>query len=440
VVPAGEATRVRRSPNVTRLYGCINGTQRCTQHRCRTLGAWRASWLTDRLVTLTRDCVVTVADLGTSRAMISVLQVIPDLGVGGAERMLLNLATALDQSRYRVHVVSFYDQAGTSVEAELGRACVPIACLGKRRGFDANMFGAMRRVVRTLRPDVIHTHRAVLQYALPAICESRAAVVHTVHNVAIQEVPLVGRFAHRLAFAAGVAPVAIGEMVAKSFTEVYRRAPAKIVANGIDTAAFHRPSTTKASWRAKEGIDPAAVVCVAVARFAAQKNLQLLLSAFQRVVAREPRALLCLAGDGPERESLRSRCAALRIADRVRFLGPRADVPELLASSDVFVLSSTWEGNPLSVMEAMAAGIPVVSTAVGGVPEIVRNGVTGRLVATEDSEALGNAIGELVRSRATRIAMGLAGRERADSAFDKRTMASGYAALYEELMRARTAA
>ena len=134
---------------------------------------------------------------------------------------------------------------------------------------------------------------------------------------------------------------------------------------------------------------------------------------------------------------MREQVAALGLESRVCFLGIRADVADILRASDVFVLSSRWEGNPMSVMEAMAAGLPVVSTAVGGVPELVREGETGLLVPSEDAGALARALQALVDDSVRRQAMGAAARQHAIAHFDIRHTVRGYEQLYESLLRKR---
>jgi len=131
---------------------------------------------------------------------------------------------------------------------------------------------------------------------------------------------------------------------------------------------------------------------------------------------------------------VREQVAALGLQGRVRFLGIRADVADILRASDMFVLSSRVEGNLMSVMEAMAAGLPVVSTAVGGVPELVREGVTGLLVPSEDAEALAQAMQALVDDPVRRQAMGAAARQYAMAHFDIRHTVRGYEQLYESLL------
>ena len=144
---------------------------------------------------------------------------------------------------------------------------------------------------------------------------------------------------------------------------------------------------------------------------------------------------LLLVGGGELENAVREQVAALGLQERVRFLGVRADVADILRASDVFVLSSRWEGNPLSVMEAMAAGLPVVSTAVGGVPELVRDRETGLLVPSEDAEALTRAMQALVDDPVRRQAMGAAARQYAVAHFDIRHTVRGYEQLYESLLK-----
>jgi glycosyltransferase involved in cell wall biosynthesis len=141
-----------------------------------------------------------------------------------------------------------------------------------------------------------------------------------------------------------------------------------------------------------------------------------------------------MAGEGSLAEAARRRAERLGVAGRVRFLGVRADVAELLSACDIFALASDWEGSPLAVMEAMAAGLPVVATAVGGVPELVEDGVTGILAPRGDLQALGSALETLAGNPRLRREMGDAARERAKR-FEVSAMVEGYAALFQEMVR-----
>jgi glycosyltransferase involved in cell wall biosynthesis len=176
------------------------------------------------------------------------------------------------------------------------------------------------------------------------------------------------------------------------------------------------------------GTDRPIVLCVA--RLDAQKGHTYLLAAIRNV----PNAIFVLVGDGSERASLEAQAAHLCVRDRVIFLGHRDDVAELLATCDLLVLPSLYEGLPLSVLEAMAAGKPVVATSVGGTPEAVLDGETGFLVPSRDPTALVRAIQRLLTDACLRRKMGMAGRRRVQRNFSPTQMVAGVTQIYEKLL------
>src|SRR6185312_3813810 len=148
---------------------------------------------------------------------------------------------------------------------------------------------------------------------------------------------------------------------------------------------------------------------------------------------------LVIAGDGPQRAELQRQIEQLGLAESVRLLGNREDVPELLAACDVFALSSIAEGMPVTLLEAMAANLPVVSTKVGGIASVVESGVTGTLVPARDPQALANAMAAYVADRDLRRQHGSAGHARATARFSLRAMIAAYTALYDGLLDPRRA-
>lgn len=363
-----------------------------------------------------------------------VLQVIPDLGMGGAERMLLNLVGNLDRERYDLAVISFFDAQGTANERELATSGIPTFHLGKRLGFDARMFPRIRGVLREWLPDVVHTHRAALQYVLGAVSGPlRRRVLHTVHTVATRETGTAGRMANWLAFRVGVAPVAICGFIARSITRSYGVVPRAIIPNGIPVARFARPPQSREEWRRANAIAESAVVFTCVARLAAPKNISVLLEAFAALDRRD--CILVLAGDGPLRAQLEGEARSRGLTGSVRFLGRRLDVPELLAASDAFVLPSSWEGYPLSIMEAMAAGRAVIATNVGGVPELVRHNETGLIVPSNDVGGLASAMRGMAERKDLRERLGRDAGRFAAKALDVSRMATQYDALYQALVK-----
>jgi len=365
---------------------------------------------------------------------IKVLQLIPSLPVGGAERMLLQLVTTLDPGQHDVQVVSFH-RLGSPMERDFAAAGLEVTYLEKRLGFDARMFGRIAGVLRRFAPDVVHTHRPVLQYALPSLLgRYRRRTVHTVHNMAEREVEgAASQAIHRLAHRAGIGAVAICETVADSIRAFYGVEPRALIPNGVPVAAYASPGVPRGAWRAQQGIPEDALVFVAVARLSAQKNLGALVRAFAAMGSGDA-SILLVCGEGEQLGELQAAARDLGVAARVRFMGARSDIPAVLGAADVFVLPSLYEGHPLSVMEAMAAGTPVIATAVGGVPEVVRTGVTGLLVPPGDVEALAGAMRQLAASREERARLGAAGAKVAREHFDVSHMARAYERLYQELL------
>jgi glycosyltransferase involved in cell wall biosynthesis len=173
-----------------------------------------------------------------------------------------------------------------------------------------------------------------------------------------------------------------------------------------------------------------------VARLSSEKDFPTLLRATALVVREVPEFRLLLVGDGAERNRLEQLVRELDLADHVQLLGERCDIPELLAQSAFFVSSSLTEGVSLTLLEAMAVGLPVLATNVGGNPEVVADGETGRLVAAADPAALAAGIVRMCRERGKRPTMGRCGRRRVEEYFDVRTMMQQYEHLYDELLEA----
>ena len=372
-----------------------------------------------------------------------VLHILPNFAPGGAERFATHLLLWLNRSRYEVAAVSLFDRQGTDMEAMLDWAGVRVWFLGKRRGFDPRMYWRLSRVFREFQPDIVHTHLYVLRYLLHLLLGGREWVwVHTVQNIADKEVGGRGQSVHQVAFRIsallGMVPVAVAEEVARSVERVYGLKNVPMIPNAIPVADYARGASMREAWRASEGYKSEEVLLVSVARMYPQKDHVSLIKAFALVASRDDRLRLLLIGDGPLRPKLEALVRELGLASRVRFLGVRSDVPEILGAADIFVLPSLWEGNPLAVMEAMAAGKPVIATAVGGVPELIEDGVSGFLVPPGDIDALGEAIWRLaVGEPGLRERIGRAASQRAMERFDVSAVTREYEALYERLLEHR---
>jgi sugar transferase (PEP-CTERM/EpsH1 system associated) len=235
--------------------------------------------------------------------------------------------------------------------------------------------------------------------------------------------------------------VAVSGDLERWLREDIRIAPAKVacIRNGIDTDRYINVARL-GQPRSALGVfaPPDTLLIVNVARLDAVKDQAGLLTAFRMLRDANPavaaRLRLAIVGEGIERPRIEAEIVRQQLGDRVALLGNRHDVPEILAGSEVFVLSSMAEGVPLTVLEGMAAGLPVVATRVGGVGEVVVDGVTGTLVAPSDPAALAGALRRYVVDESLRLQHGRAGRERVEKHFSLPMMLSAYSALYDSLL------
>ena len=365
---------------------------------------------------------------------LKVAHIVPMLGPGGAERVAVDIVKGVDRQRFEPMVISIWRRLECDLDCLLDDSDLFVVYLGKGWGFDGRIYHRLHRVLKHCRPDIVHTHLHMLRYALPSLLLLRnVSSLHTVHNLAEREVEPRARCIQSYALNHGVVPVAVSEEVAISLKHLYGIQQCHVVPNGIPIDAFAHPRTARKEWRAQEGFRDDQVLFVCVARFSPQKNHELLLKAFAQGPASDRSAHLVLIGDGVLREQVKEQAKDLALNGQIHFLGLRNDISDALRATDVFVLSSEWEGNPLSVMEAMASGLPIVSTAVGGVPDLLANGREGFLVPPGDVTGFSGSMTYLLRDVGTRRSMGKAAAQRAKQDFDVSRMVRSYEQLYENL-------
>ena len=367
-----------------------------------------------------------------------VAHVVLSLNVGGLERMLLRLLERIDRARYAPIVVAL-DEPG-ALSSELRALDIPLDVVRRRPGIDPHVMWEMAAYVRRERVAIVHTHNATphLYGAVAALiarwpARPRPRVVHTKHG---RNAPGLRRkvLLNGIASALSDRVVAVGEDTRGVIVRVERVSPAKVITipNGIDLDEY-RPGGDRALARARLGIPEAGLCVGCVARLSPEKDHATLLRAFAELRRRRPDARLALIGDGPTRAALVSLAAELGVAGAVVFAGTRSDVAELLAGLDVFAQSSLTEGLSLTLLEASAAGLPIVATRVGGNAEVVADGETGLLVPPSDPRAFADAL-VAVAERADRVTMGARGRARVALRFDAAEMARRYERLYDEVL------
>ena len=351
---------------------------------------------------------------------------------GGAERLAAVVAMKLDPARFESVLCASRQTDEPLLDRELEEAGIGVLALGRRSTLDLL---AWRPLVSLLRDgvDVVHTHMFgsnVWGTVLGRLSGVPVVVAHE-HTWSFQGRPL-RRFLDRELVARWADVfVAVSGEDRRKMIEVEGVDPAKIrlIPNGIPSPA----NGAVADVRAELGIEPGAPVLGVVCELRAQKALEVLFEAAALLLAEFPTLKVLVAGDGPERARLEEGARRLGVANTVLFLGIRRDVPAVLAAVDVAVLSSDYEGSPLSVMEYMAAAKPVVSTRVGGVPELVKDDVHGLLVEPRDPEALAEAVARLLRDPALAKRLGAVGRKRQQREFSLEAMVRRIEDLYEEL-------
>jgi glycosyltransferase involved in cell wall biosynthesis len=356
--------------------------------------------------------------------------------VGGAEEMVLNLVRHLPP-RFEPMVTSI-GQAGPIGE-EIRRTGVPFAELGltpgMRRPLDVLR---LERHLRDRQPTIVHT------FLLTASLYGRAAAIMASVPIVIgTEVNIYERkrahhsVTERLLMAGTDAVVASAESVKEFYTQQVGADPAKVevIYNAVDWSRLET-TTTRAALRASMGVPPDARVAGIIARLTEQKGHRVLFDALAGNEALRQLHLVVVGG-GELEADLRARVADLGLTARVHFAGPRRDLGDLLASWDLFVMSSFWEGLPLSLVLAMGAGLPVVSTRVAGIPEVVRDDETGLLVEPGDSVALGAAIARVVTDPALRARLGEAARAFVWPRFGADGYVNSIVGLYDRLLAAK---
>lgn len=351
-----------------------------------------------------------------------IIQIMPEFGLAGAEIMCENLTYELKKLGNNVVVISLYDYHSAITE-RLENNGIEILYLNKKPGLDLSVIFKLIKIFRAEKPDVIHTHRYVMQYAIPAAIISKVKHrVHTVHNVAKKENTRVARLINKFFYKyAHVIPVALSEKIKNTIIDEYNINQEKIpvIFNGIDLSKC----IEKNNYEANEKF-----TILHIGRFSEQKNHQGLIEAFYLFTRNHPNSILVLIGDGNKKEEIKKIVQKKGIAQKVRFMGVKSNVYSYLNEADVFVLPSIYEGVPMTLIEAMATGLPIVATTVGGVPDMLENGKEAFLVSL-DINQIARAIEAFYQSCEMRKTIGKNAKKRSIT-FSAEHMAEQYLEVY----------
>jgi glycosyltransferase involved in cell wall biosynthesis len=370
-----------------------------------------------------------------------ILHLITRLPVGGAERLLVDVARGLDPARFEAVVCCIQDRGELAAELEASGIAVHSLDRMRTKRFDWRAIGDLARLMREKRIDVVHSHlyHANL-YGRLAAWRARVPAVATVHNTYTKR-KLHRQLLNRWLAHISARVVAVSEDVRSDLMRHDGIAEQKItvIHNGIDVRRV-QTTLTRSEARARLGLAGDAIVLGCVGRLEDQKGHRFLLEALARLNDPQRGAArfhLVLVGDGRLRAELEKRAAGLGVAARTMFLGTRHDIPEILKALDVCVMPSLWEGLSVAMLEAMAAGLPLVISDVSGVSQVVGNDEYGLKVPVGDVAALTQAIRALADAPERRAALGAAARQRVLAKFSAHAMLTGLSRLYEEVSSRR---
>jgi len=358
---------------------------------------------------------------------INILYIIWSLGLGGAERVVINLAKGLDRNKYNPMVCCLNDKGVFADELE--REGIEVIALNKMGKFDFSILYRLFSILKDNRIQIIHTHLWGANFwgRIAGVIARVPVIIASEHG--IQEYRT--RFHY---FADKVLSVFTDRVtfVCKSVEEQYASRlmfdtkKAEVIHNGVDTS-------TDCRQRAKTD----ETVFTVIGRLEPEKGHEYFLEAMEKLNGKHPNVKGMIVGEGSLEDGLRLKAKKLKLGDKVRFTGFRKDIKEILDITDVLVLPSLREGLSVVALEAMALGIPVLATEVGGNPELIRNGVTGVLVSPRDSTALASALTGILENQGLAPKLGENGYNRVKKHFSLENMVKKTQELYGECIERR---
>ncbi len=371
-----------------------------------------------------------------------IAHVIFRLDFGGLENGLVNLINNMSAEKYRHVIICASDF--TDFRKRIKNSNVEVYALHKKPGNDLGVYYRLWKLLRKLKPDIVHTRNfGTIEYVIPAILAGVKHRVHGEHGRDLSDIDGTNKkyillrkfyniFLHRF--------IALSKDLEQWLYNTVEISPQKVMQlyNGVDLSRFHeRVSPNKLPTQCSQ-INQADILIGTVGRFQGEKDQTTLINAFALVLTRGESKYqnikLLLIGDGPDRSLLEALVAKKAMREYVIFFGARNDIPDLLAELDIFVLPSRGEGISNTILEAMASGLPVIATSVGGNPELVAGNSTGILVPSNNPEKMADAIRAYLDQPTLAEKHGKAGRKRVEETFSMDAMVNAYMKVYDDLI------
>lgn len=370
---------------------------------------------------------------------IHIIHIVHSFGIGGLENGIVNLANRMDPSRFKISIVSLTGSMDS--KDRITRQNVNCVVIQKNQGGSAHegngndwfLSFRLAKFFKREKADIIHTHGwgTFLEGVLAGKLARIPVLIHGEHGTDRLDLTR-RRIAYRVG-ARGVETIlAVCENMRDRFIRKYHIPAQKMqtIRNGVDTEYFKQDKTLRNGTRQKLGYKDDDVVIGTIGRLCYEKNYETLLQAIALIIDKYASIQLVMVGDGPYRASLTQLAVDLGIASRVHFLGTRYDRLDLLNAMDVFALTSVSEGLPNTLLEAMSVGLPVITTSVGGIPEVVTTQQDGFLVQPQDSEGFAESLEKLLQSSKLRDQLGAAAQARMKVKFSLNNMILEYENMY----------
>lgn len=352
--------------------------------------------------------------------------VLPYFGLGGAETMVSRLASNINLNEIDVEVICIYGESQNNrLENSIVNKGVKIKYIGKSKGFSISAVYKLWKELSSYQPTVVHTHLSACVYCAPWILGHKVKMLHTIHSTPKYELikpkKKIMSFMYRIGKAV---PVAISKEIQYMMMEEYKlKNKTELIYNPVDVDKFYKDNERH------EGI-----CLVTAGRLSKEKNQKLLIDAIKVLCQEYKNLSLTILGDGPLKNELENYVKDKGLIDIIHLEGNVANVEDYLSKSDIFVLSSTYEGLPLVILEAMAAKLPVISTDVGGIRDIVTN--NGLLVESENINAFVKALKKLIDDKELREELGNNSFKNVQL-FDSSIIADQYVRLYNKYSTVR---
>ena len=355
----------------------------------------------------------------------TVFQIIPAMEVGGAEIMVENLSMELLIDGFDVTVISMYDYKSIITE-RLEKNKIPVIYMNKKKGIDLKIIFKMYKLIKEKKPDIVHTHLYTMPYAITAAFFARVPIrIHTIHSIATKEVGKFKRIINYFFYSfCNVIPVSISPNVKESIIAEYDLSQEQVpmIYNGTNL----KKCILKKDYDLGNNIK-----IIHIGSFKEAKNHVELIESFKIIHDNEPNTVLKLIGSGSLENLVRDTVDKLGLRDCVEFLGLKSNVYPYLNEADIFLLPSLWEGMPISIIEAMGTGLPIVASNVGGIPDMIENNVSGLLVDAH-KEKIAEAILKMIKDDNLRERLGVAA-QKASLSFSSKKMAREYEGLYKKI-------